>query len=294
MNWHRGLIRGAPGFALGVVLMGVAVWTGAVTPTEKAVAAARQELRISEAMAQRIQERLSRARQLPHVPPEELAELERYWQRLERVAREQRMAVARLQARGQVHSRATNREQGVAPLSGPAFAIVPERTEADDIEALDAELNSSLSRFDEMLLKEMDLLRRSAGSMSAGDADGALSGAPGAPGAAVEGAVVDEAGMGQPAGKPRETAAERSEAGEARRGRAVNGDPGLPRQPGGEPEPNKPGTASPRPPIPADIPDGSDDDLVARQIREAAMNEPDPVLREKLWEEYRKYKKGAG
>ncbi|GLS27675.1 hypothetical protein [Marinibactrum halimedae] len=41
---------------------------------------------------------------------------------------------------------------------------------------------------------------------------------------------------------------------------------------------------------PADIPDGSDDDVVARQIREAAMKETDPVLREKLWEEYRKYK----
>ncbi len=43
---------------------------------------------------------------------------------------------------------------------------------------------------------------------------------------------------------------------------------------------------------PADIPDGSDDDIVARQIREAALKEQDPVLREKLWEEYRKYKKG--
>jgi len=41
--------------------------------------------------------------------------------------------------------------------------------------------------------------------------------------------------------------------------------------------------------VPADIPDGSDDDVVARQIREAAMNESDPELREKLWEEYRKY-----
>ena len=43
-------------------------------------------------------------------------------------------------------------------------------------------------------------------------------------------------------------------------------------------------------PPPANIPSGSDDDVVARQIREAAENEPDPVLREKLWEEYRKYK----
>ncbi|TNE76428.1 MAG: hypothetical protein EP334_08395 [Gammaproteobacteria bacterium] len=44
--------------------------------------------------------------------------------------------------------------------------------------------------------------------------------------------------------------------------------------------------------IPANIPDGSDDDIVARQIREAAMKEQDPVLREKLWDEYRKYKQG--
>ncbi|UTW44134.1 hypothetical protein KFE80_06870 [bacterium SCSIO 12696] len=44
--------------------------------------------------------------------------------------------------------------------------------------------------------------------------------------------------------------------------------------------------------IPDDIPDGRDDDIVARQIREAAQNEQDPELREKLWEEYRRYKQG--
>lgn len=36
----------------------------------------------------------------------------------------------------------------------------------------------------------------------------------------------------------------------------------------------------------------SDDDVVARQLREAAEKETDPVLKEKLWEEYRKYKEG--
>ena len=35
---------------------------------------------------------------------------------------------------------------------------------------------------------------------------------------------------------------------------------------------------------------GSDDDVVARQLREAASREADPAVREKLWEEYRKYK----
>jgi hypothetical protein len=42
----------------------------------------------------------------------------------------------------------------------------------------------------------------------------------------------------------------------------------------------------------ANVPDGRDDDIVARQIREAAMKETDPELRDKLWEEYRKYKQG--
>ncbi|HTQ99754.1 MAG TPA: hypothetical protein VMH83_07180, partial [Candidatus Acidoferrum sp.] len=40
---------------------------------------------------------------------------------------------------------------------------------------------------------------------------------------------------------------------------------------------------------PADIPPGNDDDVVARQLREAAVHEPDPALRDKLWDEYRKY-----
>lgn len=43
-------------------------------------------------------------------------------------------------------------------------------------------------------------------------------------------------------------------------------------------------------PPPGDIPSGDDDDVIARQLREAAMREPDPAVREKLWDEYRKYK----
>ena len=35
------------------------------------------------------------------------------------------------------------------------------------------------------------------------------------------------------------------------------------------------------------------DDIVARQLREAAMKETDPELRARLWEEYRQYKKGS-
>ena len=45
---------------------------------------------------------------------------------------------------------------------------------------------------------------------------------------------------------------------------------------------------------PADVGDGADDDIVARQLREAAMAEEDPELREKLWDEYRRYKASLG
>lgn len=39
--------------------------------------------------------------------------------------------------------------------------------------------------------------------------------------------------------------------------------------------------------------DASDDDVVARQLREAAEKETDPEVKKKLWEEYRKYKEST-
>jgi len=53
---------------------------------------------------------------------------------------------------------------------------------------------------------------------------------------------------------------------------------------------NAPPTDGAKYPPPGDIPAGNDDDVVARQLREAAMREADPEVREKLWDEYRKYK----
>jgi hypothetical protein len=46
------------------------------------------------------------------------------------------------------------------------------------------------------------------------------------------------------------------------------------------------------PEIPEDIPSPQGDDIVAKQLREAAMAEQDPDLKAKLWEEYKRYKAG--
>jgi hypothetical protein len=59
---------------------------------------------------------------------------------------------------------------------------------------------------------------------------------------------------------------------------------------GGPAEHSAPPAAAPGGYVPEDLPDARDDDIIARQLREAAINEPDPELREKLWEEYRRYK----
>lgn len=45
--------------------------------------------------------------------------------------------------------------------------------------------------------------------------------------------------------------------------------------------------------VPEDIGDGQGDDIIARQLREAAIAEADPGLQEKLWAEYRRYKQGT-
>ena len=54
--------------------------------------------------------------------------------------------------------------------------------------------------------------------------------------------------------------------------------------------PSRPTPPMPRGAAPDDIPDARDDDIIARQLREAAMAESDPELREALWEEYRRYR----
>lgn len=42
--------------------------------------------------------------------------------------------------------------------------------------------------------------------------------------------------------------------------------------------------------VPDDIPPADNDSILEEQIRQAAINEQDPVIKAKLWNEYRKYK----
>lgn len=173
-----------------------------------------------------------------------------------------------------------SRQQGSPADSGPM-------TSAERVAALEGQLEASMASYDGMILREREYaLSRSNQKGSEDELEAA-----------------DAAGGG---GLPYDEAGEEGEGGNDGYGQApqppgpegegLPGDgndsssSGSGTRPAGnqsrEGDYQSAGAYSP----PADIPDGSDDDVVARQIREAAMNEPDPELREKLWEEYRKYK----
>ena len=155
-------------------------------------------------------------------------------------------------------------------------------------ERLNAELNASLGRFDGAMLGERDRVQASAESTGSGASQ-------------AETASILEPGGGQGEedtegsyGSVREgPAPQQGKEGGASTANDSSSGSGMSTVGGGKGrEGEYTHTAATNTP-PPDIPDGSDDDVVARQIREAAMKEKDPELREKLWDEYRKYVNAA-
>jgi hypothetical protein len=172
-------------------------------------------------------------------------------------------------------------EQPVTPALGKGDGEAPEtagnngentgsqgaRSEEEELAALNRELDQALAKFDNVILGERESIsdyeNAGAGSYPAGGETGDF-----------------EEGEQQPGDFPGN-----KEAG--------TGGGTMPNLPGKNTTKGDYAPTASADSIPPDIPDGSDDDVVARQIREAAMRETDPELREKLWDEYRKYKKGG-
>jgi hypothetical protein len=156
--------------------------------------------------------------------------------------------------------------------------------EGGEAERLNAELNAALGRFDGAMLEERERIQAGAETTGSGDAQ------------AESVAMIDPEGGAEEAGAEGEYGSVR----EGRSGGTGEGTAddrssgsGMSTATGGAGRKGEyEHTAAANTP-PPDIPDGSDDDVVARQIREAAMKERDPELREKLWDEYRKYVNSA-
>lgn len=146
----------------------------------------------------------------------------------------------------------------------PGTASRPPATTA--LAGLDKSLSDALGEFDGKLLQEQERLAARVPKQREGGGTGY--GADGPPGPAGSGGISGPGYGGQE--------------GDSRAGAGGYEQPGSVVSGGGKPAPD-----SGRSTI------DSDDDIVARQLREAAEKETDPALKEKLWQEYRKYKEGS-
>ena len=166
-----------------------------------------------------------------------------------------------------------------AVLIGPAAVDqAGEQTSSEKTADLDAELFSGMGDFDEMLLREQQRIKAAAPLGDAGDG--------GQGGAGGEGDGGSGSGSGSDSGSAEHEADGEDDDGQIADKSGGHSTYGSGAGPGSTQPQGKNGAPSERY-------DGSDDDVVARQLREAAEKEPDPVLKEKLWEEYRKYKEGT-
>lgn len=242
--------------------------------------AAQQSLRASVAAHRQAQREFELRAGRGELTPREVEDYQAFLARLQAIV-ERKQRHLRARAEGMVP------EPDVRPITPGSGAV---QTEAERIVELESQLRASLAEFDEMLLDEMEELRHKArNDAEAGEPPGDMTAAAGG------GARTATAG-GSPAEKQAESTSQGGGADAASGSDAAEPQPGARDASARQSETvvqdaNRSGAGAGRgPERRAELPDGSDDDVVARQLREAAERETDPELKEKLWEEYRRYK----
>ena len=196
---------------------------------------------------------------------------------------ENRKIVAQMEAAYDRQTAAkTNSNSPASNKSGNIYdPNIPEAQTVDEVDALDKEFNESLAKFDDKLLKEMDEIRAESAKKLQ---DLAQEAADAAKRLRDKGLDVDSAGSES----SRETDGQ-METSESDRGSGTTNDTAATESASqdGSRKGDKGSSVGDR-----GRSDTGDDDIVARQLREAAENETDPELKEKLWKEYEEYKKG--
>lgn len=175
-----------------------------------------------------------------------------------------------------------------APSTGAPSATSPAHAQTSDERraALDKRLNDSLGSFDAQLRKEQQKIAQERDARQATVATVPASDAGSKPAsdqnAEAAGSTATEAPE-KPSGSHDATTGKRGQTRSARAG-DLKSDKGA----GGAN-----GNANGNGAVADEVPDGNDDDVVARRLRKAAEQETDPELKDKLWKEYVEYKKNT-
>ncbi|UCD78522.1 MAG: hypothetical protein JSW26_24435 [Desulfobacterales bacterium] len=257
--------------------------TPARDSAESKLEEARENLRISEQTEKRIAADLEKLKKSGQASDEAVKDYENYLDSVRAMTAENRKIVSQMEAA--YAEKRPGKTGSDVPASNEMERMtdpsIPEEQTVDEVAALDRELNASLAKFDDMLLREMEKIKAgSSGKLQ----ELAEEAAEAAKRLREKGLDVDTAGAKS------STEAEEGQEGETESGRERESSASKPgtetasrdgSRKGGE------GTGS----TDQRRTDYEDDDIVARQLREAAENETDPELKEKLWKEYEEYKK---
>jgi hypothetical protein len=243
---------------------------------------ARENLETSRETEKRIASELEHLKKSGSASAETIKDYEEYLARVRAMTAENRKIMEQMEAAYTRHTPAETNSDSAASnkLDKMYDPNIPEEQTVDEVAALDKELNESLAKFDDRLLKEMDAIR--AGSAKKLQ-DLAHEAADAAKRLRDKGVDVDTSGS-----ESSQEADAQNEASESsRETETTGGTAGTERSSrDGSAKGSKGGTTDDR-----HRTGYEDDDIVARQLREAAENETDPELKEKLWQEYEEYKK---
>ncbi|MBW2492517.1 MAG: hypothetical protein JRE65_15355 [Deltaproteobacteria bacterium] len=262
---------------------------------ESALETARNDLRISMATEERISFELDKLKQSEHIPPDIIIDYHAYLIRVQAMVAENRQKVDKMEALSARYNarKATHEALHKDATSAMLDPSIPEEQVVDEVTVLDRKLDSSLAEFDEMLLKELDLIQAKSSEKLQDlaqeaeaaaqrlrdkgieiDTDSNTETDESHPDSSKEAREAEKEKSTPEAGKQSDTKESTDDTALTTQGKSREGMEGSQRHPQHRYDPK-------------------DDDIVARQLREAAEKESDPELKEKLWKEYEHYKKNT-
>ncbi len=278
-----------------LLVLSTSLYAASMQKIESALESARKDLRISMATEERISFELEKLKNSEHISPDIIDDYNLYLIRVQAMVAENRKTVAKMEALSAKYNtrKATYGASYKDDTSAMLDPTIPEEQVVDEVTALDRRLDNSLADFDEVLLKELDLIQAKSSEKLQDLAEEAEAAAQRLRDKGIEidadsKAESDESHQDS-SEEPKEAKKEKDalEAGQESSSKEGRDDSTLTSQ-----DKSREGAEGSQR-HPKNRYDPKDDDIVARQLREAAEKESDPELKEKLWKEYEQYKKNV-
>jgi hypothetical protein len=257
------------------------------------LAKARDDLRVSQATEKRIAAELEALKKSGSASAEDIRNYEAYLERVQAMVAENRKMVEKMESAYAGHPAHSPGQRASSDLPKLSDQQIPEEQTQDPVAKLDRQLSASLTEFDAMLLKEMETIETESAAKMRDLAQEAAEAAKrlkekGVELGTDESKTADTQSSQSKEGQQGEAgdrdASRQEEDSEVQQG---DGDDTVATTDGSKGEGSGPKRD------PGSRYSKEDDDIVARQLREAAENETDPELKEKLWKEYEEYRKNT-